>query len=76
MQFQYDDTGQVVEKLIVRPGQFSLRVIPTYDEQGRWIGSDYLRARDERFEPYLRMVHRFFDPDNLSINGSLVKATP
>ena len=76
MQLQYDEAGQVIEKTIVRPGFPTLREIPAYDGQGRQVGSEFLRAIGEQFQPYLRLMYRFFDPDKLPTDGSLVKANP
>ena len=73
----YGEAGQILEKYIEREGQVPLREVPAYDEEGNLVGSEIFEARNgDQFDPYLRVVYRFFDPNNLPANSLVVTSTP
>ena len=73
IQFIYNEQGKVKKKHIYQDGKLTLREIPAYDKRGQCAGSEFFRIGDgQRGEPYLRVVYRFFDPENLPVHESLV----
>ncbi|WKN46233.1 hypothetical protein [Tunicatimonas pelagia] len=65
IQFTYDTFGSLMKKHITLPDGDVIEQVPTYDAEGKQVSSGYYRIREEEREPYLRVVYKFYSPDDV-----------
>ncbi|MEQ9438117.1 MAG: hypothetical protein RIG62_03685 [Cyclobacteriaceae bacterium] len=66
IQFEYDGYGHIMEKMIYLPDDTVLKEIPSYDADGKQVGSAFFTvAPGQPDQPYLRVVHYFYSPEDV-----------
>ncbi len=65
MQLTYDFGGILLKKRITLPNRNVVEQIPIYDSQGKQIGSEYYRIREEERIPYLQVSYDFYAPEDM-----------
>ena len=66
IQFEYNGHGQIIEKMIYLPNDKVLKEIPSYDADGKQVGSEFFEViQGQPDQPYLRVIHYFYSPEDV-----------
>lgn len=66
IEFEYDGYGHIVEKMIYLPNDKVLKEIPSYDADGKQVGSEYFTVvPGQPDKPYMRVIHYFYSLEDV-----------